>query len=198
MLEKSYYKTYLDDCILEAELHEYFKREFHEAGYSGCTFRRSFNSVEIVVRVGEPSLVQGENHERIHQIESVVAQRLGLPLNAVTIYCDKIIARGLSADILANIIQKKIEEQIPVRQAAMFAIKSAMRAGAGGCEVRVAGKLRQQRANAQKYHEGVIISSGKPGKDFIDRAVRHIPLKQGIIGVQVKIFNPRAKDQFGR
>lgn len=67
---------------------------------------------------------------------------MNMKLENVTILVEKILARGLSADILANIVQKKIEDQVPVRQAAMFVIRSALRAGAGGCEVRIAGKLR--------------------------------------------------------
>ncbi|CAL5971756.1 Ribosomal_protein S3 [Hexamita inflata] len=189
---------FLEDCMLEAEIHEYFRREIQEAGYAGCTFRRSFNTVEITVRVAEPALVQGDNHERIHQIEAVIAQRLSLPLNNVTIFCDKIIARGLAAEVLADQLKLKIEKQTPIRQAAMFVIKSALRAGAAGCEVAISGKLRQQRANCQKYRDGQIISAGKPGKDFIDRAVRGIPLKQGIIGIEIKVYNPKMKDQFGR
>eukprot|EP00703_Trepomonas_sp_PC1_P002284 JAP94322.1 Ribosomal protein S3 [Trepomonas sp. PC1] len=198
MQQQTFYQQYVEDCLREAELHEYFCREIREAGYSGCTFRRFFNNVEITVRVAELDLVQGKNHERIHQIEAVIAQRLHLPLDNVTIFCDKIVARGLCADILADQLQIKIEKQTPVRQAAMQIIKSALRAGAAGCEVVVSGKLRQQRANCQKYKEGKIITAGKPGKDFIDRAIRHIPLKQGIIGIQVKVFNLKMKDKFGR
>lgn len=189
---------YVDDCLYESEINTYLSREIADAGYAGCTFRRSFNSVEITIRVAEPTVVYGENHERIHQLESLIAQRLHLPLNNVTIFCDKIIARGLCSAILADQIMEKISKQIPVRQAAMSVIKSALRAGADGCEVVVAGKLRQQRANCQKYRDGVIISAGKPGKDFIDRSIRHVALKQGIIGVQVKVFNSKAKDQFGK
>ena len=198
MQQGTFYQQYLNDCFLEAEIHEYLKREIKEAGYAGCTFRRSFNNVEITIRVAEPTLVQGENHERIHQIEAVIAQRLKLPINNVTIFCDKILARGLCSAILADQLQEKIAKQTPIRQAAMFIIKSALRAGADGCEVVVAGKLRQQRANCQKYRDGMIISAGKPGKDFIDRSVRHIALKQGIVGIQVKVFNSRMRDQFGR
>ena len=198
MKQQQYYDKYLNDCMLEAEVHEYFKREIQEAGYSGCTFRRSFNSVELTVRVAEPELVWGPNHERIHQLEAVLAQRMNVRLENVTIFCDKILARGLSADILADQLKQRIEKQTPVRQAAMYVIKSALRARAKGCEVRVAGKLRQNRANVQKYREGVIISAGKPGKDFINKAIRHIPLKKGIIGIQVKVFDEYKKNQFGK
>ena len=65
----------------------------------------------------------------------------------------------------------------------MSVIKSAMRAKAGGCQVIISGKLRQQRAGTQKYKEGIIITAGVPGKQFVDRAVRHIKMRQGVIGI---------------
>ncbi|KAH0572389.1 Ribosomal protein S3 [Spironucleus salmonicida] len=198
MQNKTYYAMYIDECIAEAELHEFFKRELRDAGYSGCSFRRAFNQVEITIKVGEPQIVWGENYERIHQIESVIALRLNLPLNAVSIFTDKIMFRGLSADILCDQLSAKLMDQVPIRQAAMSVIKSAMRAKAAGCQVIISGKLRQQRANSQKYKEGIIVTAGQPGKEFVDRAIRHIKMRQGVIGIQIQVFNPNARNQFGR
>ena len=39
-----------------------------------------------------------------------------------------------------------------------------------------------------------MLTSGTVGKELVDHAVRHVYMKQGIIGVEVKIFNPRTRD----
>ena len=39
-----------------------------------------------------------------------------------------------------------------------------------------------------KFKKGYMISSGQAKKDYIDMAVRHVMLKQGVMGVKVKIM----------
>ena len=60
-----------------------------------------------------------------------------------------------------------------------------MESGAKGCEVIVSGKLRAQRAKAMKFKDGYMIASGQPVNDFIDSAVRHVLLRQGVLGIKV-------------
>jgi small subunit ribosomal protein S3e len=59
-----------------------------------------------------------------------------------------------------------------------------------GCEVTVSGKLRAQRAKSMKFRDGYMIKAGQPTKDFIDVAVRHVLLRQGVLGVRVAIMLP--------
>jgi hypothetical protein len=64
-------------------------------------------------------------------------------------------------------------------------LRFIMESGAKGCEVIVSGKLRAQRAKAMKFKDGYMISSGQPVNDFIDSAVRHVLLRQGVLGIKV-------------
>lgn len=61
---------------------------------------------------------------------------------------------------------------------------------AKGCEVTVTGKLRAQRAKSMKFRDGYMIKAGQPTKDFIDTAVRHVLMRQGVLGVKVAIMLP--------
>ena len=63
-----------------------------------------------------------------------------------------------------------------------------MESGAKGCEVVVSGKLRAARAKSMKFTDGFMIHSGQPAKDFIDFATRHVLLRQGVLGIKVKIM----------
>merc|ERR1711964_838660 len=49
-------------------------------------------------------------------------------------------------------------------------------------------KLRAQRAKAMKFRDGYLISTGEPKKYYIDEAVRHVAMRQGMLGVKVKIM----------
>lgn len=65
-----------------------------------------------------------------------------------------------------------------------------MEEGAKGCEVIVSGKLRAQRAKSMKFGDGFMKHSGFPTRSYIDSAVRHVLLRQGVIGLKVKIMLP--------
>ena len=56
-----------------------------------------------------------------------------------------------------------------------------MESGAKGCEVVVSGKLRGQRAKSMKFVDGLMIHSGDPINDYVDTAVRHVLLRQGML-----------------
>ena len=58
-------------------------------------------------------------------------------------------------------------------------LRFIMESGAKGCEVIVSGKLRGQRAKSMKFVDGLLIHSGQPFTDYIDRAVTHVLLRQG-------------------
>uniref|UniRef100_A0A2I2ZTT5 40S ribosomal protein S3 n=1 Tax=Gorilla gorilla gorilla TaxID=9595 RepID=A0A2I2ZTT5_GORGO len=56
-----------------------------------------------------------------------------------------------------------------------------MESGAKGCEVMVSGKLRGQRTKSM---------NGDRVNYYIDTAVCHVLLRQGVLGIKVKIMLP--------
>jgi len=65
-----------------------------------------------------------------------------------------------------------------------------MENGAKGVEVIISGKLRAARAKAMKFRDGYMIKTGDAVNHYVDYAVRHIQLKQGVLGIRVKIQLP--------
>ena len=59
-----------------------------------------------------------------------------------------------------------------------------------GVEVVVSGKLRAQRAKAMKFTDGYMIKTGHSKRAYIDAAVRHVLMRQGVLGVKVSIMLP--------
>ena len=58
-------------------------------------------------------------------------------------------------------------------------------------------KLGSKAENANELQQdGFMIHSGQPAKDFIDSAVRHVLLRQGVLGIKVKIM--RGSDPEGK
>ena len=61
-----------------------------------------------------------------------------------------------------------------------------------GTEIIIRGKLTSQRHRYEKYRAGYIPRSGEPAIRNTRTAVVHVKLKQGLLGINVKIIPPDA------
>merc|ERR1711901_5721 len=96
--------------------------------------------------------------------------------------------RGLSEMMQCESLRFKLLGGLVVRRACYGVVRFIMENGAKGCEVIISGKLRAQRAKAMKFKDGYLISTGEPKKHYISEAVRHVAMRQGMLGVKVKIM----------
>merc|ERR1712156_1021917 len=114
---------------------------------------------------------------------------------ALRVYAEKVTARGLSAQAQAQSICYKLKGGLAVRRACYGGLKFIMdNGGAKGVQIIISGKLRGARAKAMKFKEGYMITSGEATKQYIVEAVEHVLLRQGTIGVSVKIMLPHDPD----
>jgi len=93
--------------------------------------------------------------------------------------------RALSAIAQAESLKFKLLGGLAVRRACYGVMRYVMENGAKGVEVVISGKLRAARAKAMKFRDGYMIKSGDAVNHYIDFAVRHIQLKQGVLGIKV-------------
>merc|ERR1712022_68363 len=110
------------------------------------------------------------------------------PESAVELYAERVNNRGLCAIAQCESVKFKLIGGLACRRACYGVVRFVMESGAKGCEVIVSGKLRGQRAKAMKFKDGYMISSGAPKLEYIDAAVRHVLLRQGVLGIKVKIM----------
>merc|ERR1712029_840334 len=125
-----------------------------------------------------------------------MGKRFNFPEGGVELYAERVANRGLSAIAQAESLRYKLLGGLPVRRACYGVLNFVMRNGATGCEVVVSGKLRAQRAKVMKFRDGYLISTGEPKKHYINEAVRHVLMRQGVLGIKVKIM--LAHDPEGR
>merc|ERR1719230_1107571 len=96
----------------------------------------------------------------------------------------------------AESLRYKLLGGLAVRRACYGVVRFIMENGAKGCEVIISGKLRAQRAKVMKFKDGYLISTGEPKKHYIESACRHVLMRQGVLGIRVKIM--LAHDAEGR
>merc|ERR1712086_557359 len=183
-------RKFVADGVFYAELNELFTRELAEDGYSGVEVRKTPARHEIIIRATRTQNVLGEKGRRIRELTAVVQKRFGFPVGSVELYAEKVLNRGLCAVAQAESLRFKLLGGLAVRRACYGVLRFVMESGALGCEVIVSGKLRAQRAKSMKFKDGYMIKAGNPTRHFIDSAVRHVLLRQGVLGIKVDIMLP--------
>merc|ERR1711964_49010 len=117
--------------------------------------------------------------------------------NSVELFAERVENRAMCAMAQAESLRYKLLGGLVVRQACYGVLRFVMENGAKGCEVRMGGKLRAQRAKVMKFTDGYLISTGQPKHIYIDKATRNVLMRQGILGLQVKImmaYDPEGKN----
>jgi len=188
-------RKFVADGVFYAELNQFLTKELGEDGYSGVEVRVTPIRTEIIIRDTRAQNVLGERGRRIRELTSLVQKRFNFPENTVELYAERVQNRALSAIAQAESLRYKLVGGLAVRRACYGVLRYIMENGARGCEVIVSGKMRAQRAKSMKFRDGYMIKSGDPVNHYIDTAVRHIKLKQGVMGIQVKIMLPYEPDK---
>merc|ERR1712199_34431 len=181
-------RKFVADGVFYAELNELLVRELAEDGYSGVEVRQTPARHEIIIRATRTQNVLGEKGRRIRELTAVVQKRFNFPTGSVELYAEKVANRGLCAVAQAESLRYKLLGGLAVRRACYGVVRFVMESGANGCEVVVSGKLRAQRAKAMKFSDGYMKASGAPVRDYLDVSVRHVMLRQGVLGLRVKIM----------
>jgi len=183
-------RKFVADGIFYAELNELLTRELGEDGYAGVEVRVTPMRTEIIIRATRTQNVVGEKGRRIRELTSLVQKRFNFPEGNVELYAERVHNRALSAIAQAESLRFKLLGGLAVRRACYGVLRYIMENGAKGCEIVISGKLRAARAKAMKFRDGYMIKSGDAVNHYVDYAVRHIQLKQGILGIKVKIMLP--------
>merc|ERR1712176_614460 len=171
-----------------AELNEFLMRTLAEDGYAGVEVRVTPIRTEIIIRATRTREVLGEKGRRILELTAVVTKRFGFTENSVELFAERVENRAACAMAQAESLRYKLLGGLAVRRACYGVLRFVMENGAKGCEVIISGKLRAQRAKVMKFKDGYLISTGEPKKHYIESSVRHVAMRQGMLGIRVKIM----------
>ena len=181
-------RKFVADGVFYSEINELFARQLAEDGYAGLEVRQTPTRTEIIVKATRTQDVLGEKGQRIREMTSVLQKRFNFPPGGVEIFAERVANRGLCAQTQAESLKYKLIGGLAVRRACYAVLRFIMEAGAKGADVSVSGKVRGQRAKAQKFSQGYMIKTGQSYKEYVDSAVRHVMMRQGVLGVQVAIM----------
>jgi len=187
----SYVKHFIKESIKKAEIDEFLWKEFERAGYGGVDITRTPLGTNVVIYATRPGLVIGRGGETIKNLAKILEENFNLPNPQISVA--EIEVPELNPYVMASRIAAALRRGIHFRRIGFWALNQIMGAGALGAEIIISGKLRTERARAEKFRDGYIPKSGEPAMKYVKRAVTHVQLKPGIFGVQVLIVSPEAR-----
>ncbi|MDP8002757.1 MAG: 30S ribosomal protein S3 [Caldisphaera sp.] len=183
-------KYFLDQAMIRVKIDEYLAQNFYGAGYSGVHMVQSGLGTRIHIFAERPALIIGRKGATIRRLQAVFQKVFGLENAQVTVSQPD--NMELSARIQAFRVTRSLEMGYHFRRVAMATLRRIMEAGALGAEVVISGKLTNERAKFEKLQMGKVIKTGDTVDQFVDKAVAHAKLPQGIYGVRVLIIKPEA------
>ncbi len=177
-------KNYADLLNTDLAVREFLKERLKQASVSRIQIDRPAKNAHITIHTARPGLVIGQKGKDIDELRREVAERMGIPVH---ISIEEIRKPELDAQLVAESIAQQLERRIMFRRAMKRAVQNAMRLGALGVKVNVAGRLNgAEIARSEWYREGRVPLHTL--RADIDYGFAEALTTYGIIGIKTWIF----------
>lgn len=177
-------KGYADLLHQDFYLREFVRKRLAGAGVSNIVVERAANRVRVNVRTARPGLVIGKKGKDIEDLRSELKRVVG---RDVTINIIEIRKPDLDAQLVSENIANQLVRRVAFRRAMKDAVSRAMRMGAEGVKVSVAGRLGgTDIARTEWTREGRVPLHTLRAQ--IDYGFSEALTTYGLIGVKTWIF----------
>lgn len=177
-------KDYAKNLLTDLRVRDYIRNRLSQASVSRIEIERPAQTARITIYTARPGIVIGKKGEDVDRLRREVAEEMGVPVH---INIEEIRKPELDALLVAQNVAQQLERRVQFRRAMRRVIQNAMRLGAKGIKVRVAGRLGgSEIARSESYHEGRVPLHTL--RADIDYATAEALTTYGVLGVKVWIF----------
>ncbi|KUF12527.1 30S ribosomal protein S3 [Pseudoponticoccus marisrubri] len=191
-------KDYGDLLLEDLKIRDFIHDECKQAGVARVIIERPHKKCRVTIHTARPGVIIGKKGADIEVLRKKLSQMTDseLHLNIVEVRKPE-----LDAQLVGENIAQQLERRVSFRRAMKRAVQNAMRMGALGIRVNVAGRLGgAEIARTEWYREGrVPLHTLRADIDF---ANVEASTPYGIIGIKVWIFkgeimehDPSARDR---
>ncbi len=175
-----YAKLLHEDLKIRRQL----KERLNLAGVSRITIERPHKKCRVTIYAARPGVIIGKKGADIEKLRKDISE---ITAGEVHLNIVEIRKPETDAQLIAENIAQQLERRIAFRRAMKRSMQSAMRLGAKGVRIEVAGRLGgAEIARAESYHEGRVPRHTL--RADIDYGVAEAKTTYGIIGVKAWIF----------
>lgn len=173
-----------DTLVEDYNLRKYLKKRLYQAGIPKIEIERDNTRVKFFIHCAKPGIVIGKGGAEIDKLRADLEKMIGKP---VSVNIVEVKGVDQNAQLVAENIAAQLEKRTSFRRAMKQAISRAMRFGAKGIKVNVAGRLGgAEIARSEQYHDGTIPLQTL--RADIDYGFAEARTTYGRIGVKVWIY----------
>ncbi len=174
----------------DLKIRKQLKKRLYQAGVSRIIIERPHKKCRITIYAARPGVIIGKKGADIDKLRKDVA---AITEGEVHLNIVEIRKPETDAQLVAENIAQQLERRVAFRRAMKRSLQSAMRLGAKGMRIEVAGRLGgAEIARTESYHEGRVPRHTL--RADIDYGVTEASTTYGIIGVKVWVFKGEVLD----
>ena len=175
---------YTENLLKDIEVRDHLLSRLSHASVSRIEIERTADNARVYIHTARPGIVIGKKGEDIDKMREEITKRMGIP---VTLSIQEIRKPDLDAKLLAESVAQQLERRVMFRRAMKRAVQNAMRQGALGVKIRVAGRLGGADIARAEWHKEGRVPLHTLRAD-VDYGLAEAKTTYGIIGVKAWIF----------
>ena len=177
-------ETYAAYLLNDLEVRSFLRERLSQASVSRIEIERPAQTARVSIYTARPGIVIGKKGEDVERLRMILTRMMGM---AVHVNVEEIRKPEIDAMLVAQNVAQQLERRVQFRRAMRRVIQNAMRLGAKGIKVRVAGRRGgAEIARSESYLEGRVPLHTL--RADIDYATAEAKTTYGILGVKVWIF----------
>ena len=177
-------KDYASYLLSDLAVREHIASRLSQASVSRIDIERPAQTARITIHTARPGIVIGKKGEDVDRLRVELTRKMGVPVH---INVAEIRKPEVDALLVAQNVAQQLERRVRHQRAMRRVMQNALRLGAQGIKVRVAGRLNgAEIARAEVYAEGRVPLHTL--RADIDYATAEAKTTYGVIGVKVWIF----------
>lgn len=177
-------KNYTEYLHEDLKIREIIQSELTRAGVSRIEIERAANKVDVTLYTSKPGIVIGKQGSNVDRIRKLLENKVGRKIN---VKIEEIKIPETDAHLVAESIAEQLQRRVSYRRAMKHAVQQAMRRGAKGVKIRLAGRLGGADMSREvKEMEGRVPLHTLRAQ--IDYANVHAHTTYGRIGVKVWVY----------
>jgi small subunit ribosomal protein S3 len=174
----------------DLKVREMLRKRLAAAGISRIQIERPSKTARVTIHTARPGVVIGKKGEDIEKLRKDVSAIMGVPVH---INVAEVRKPELDAQLVAESIAQQLERRIMFRRAMKRAVGNAMRLGALGIKVNVAGRLNgAEIARSEWYREGRVPLHTL--RADVDYGFAEAHTTYGVIGIKTWIYKGEVFD----
>lgn len=178
-------QTYADQLVEDVKLRRAVEGKLsRRAGVSRVDIERSPNLITVTVYTSKPGVVIGRGGSGAEELKKLLVKICNAP---VKVSIEEVKRPETNAKLVAENIAGQLERRISFRRAMKMAAENAVKSGAKGAKITVAGRLN----GAEMGRRETVANGSIPLHTLradIDYAHAEAKTTYGIIGVKVWVF----------